>query len=75
MAEVKTANKTKVVFIGKVWNNQTKGGKQYPKLSIDRGVELTLKSGDFIELWPNNKREGKQDADFRASVRVAAEQA
>lgn len=75
MAEVKTTNETKIVFIGKAWCNETKGGKTYTKLSIDRGVELTLKSGDFIELWPNNKRDGKQDADFRASVRVAAEQA
>lgn len=63
---------TVVQFVGKVWKNTTKTGKEYMRLTIDRGMSLSLIGKDSIELWPNKKREGKQDADFRASVRIPA---
>lgn len=69
MAEVKKSNETEVIFIGKAWNNTTKGGKNYTRIIIDRNLDLTLHGSDSVELWPNNKREGKKDADFRVSIR------
>jgi uncharacterized protein (DUF736 family) len=75
MAEVLTnENANKIVFIGKAWNNVTKGGKEYMRLTIDRTLNLALHGGDSIELWPNKKREGMKDADFRASIRIPADE-
>lgn len=86
MAEVKSVNDTKVVFVGKAWVNQTKEvkdvngviiktPKDYLKLTIDKGIELVLHSNDSLELWENNKRAGinaKTNAEYRdADYRVS----
>ncbi len=68
-------------FIGRAWLNtvQKEGpnkGKEFINISIDRSIaKVELKPGMTIQLWPNTKREGKQDADFRLSVVEAAPQA
>lgn len=61
-------------FIGRAWVNvvQKEGenkGKSFIQIRLDRNIkELTVKGTDSFQLWPNVKREGKQDADFRLSV-------
>lgn len=78
MAKVNSAQdaQTKRVFIGRAWANKVKQGEragtEFLSLRIDRGVDVSLTTGDQITLWPNRKREGKQDADFRASIQVPA---
>lgn len=64
-------------FIGRAWINEVKKegsnqGTKFLNLKIDRGIDLTLVGGDSLTLWPNKKREGKQDADFRVSVEIPA---
>ena len=68
---------TKRAFIGKAWINTVKKegankGKQFLNLKFDRGTTITLSDADAIQLWPNHKREGIADADYRASVQVVA---
>jgi len=67
---------TKREFIGRAWKNAVKAGDrqgtEFISLSLDKGVDITLNGGDRMLLWPNKKREGKADADFRVSVEVAA---
>ena len=53
--------------IGKAWVN-TKGELNYLSITIDRGTEITLESEDKLVAFPNNKREGKRDADYRIYV-------
>lgn len=78
MATVNTSASTqKRVFIGRAWINTVKKegankGVQFLNLKLDKGVNVTLNEGDSISLWPNKKREGKVDADFRASIQVPA---
>ena len=78
---VQKTNVTKVLFIGKAWinhtkevkdtaGNVTKAPREYIRILIDNGLQLNFKEKDSIELWPNTKREGKQDADYRVSVRI-----
>lgn len=61
-------------FIGRAWVNtvQKEGpnkGKEFISISIDNTIaSVMLKPGMTIQLWPNQKREGKQDADYRLSV-------
>ena len=76
MAEVKKVESASVVkstlnFIGRAWKNTTKDGREFMRLTIDRGIQVSLNGEDRIELWPNTKRDGKKDADFRASIRTA----
>ncbi len=61
---------TKPVYIGKAWKNTSKNGKEFMRLTINRGMALKFNAGDRMELWPNKKREGKQDADFQVLIRV-----
>lgn len=72
MTVVKTAEavtKTAREFIGKAWVNTTKDGRTYLQLTLDQDIaKVELMKGQKIQLWPNNKREGKNDADYRASV-------
>lgn len=68
---------TQRVFIGRAWKNrvQKEGatkGVEFLNLQLDRDVSITLEAGDRITLWPNTKREGKADADYRASIQVPA---
>ena len=61
-------------FIGRAWVNtiQKDGplkGTQFLNISIDAAFSsITLCPSDKIQLWPNVKREGKQDADYRLSI-------
>lgn len=69
------------VFVGKGWANTSRDGKtEYINLTLDRGVKLKLEregveytfpEGASIQLFQNAKREGKKDADYRASFRTA----
>ena len=83
MATVNSANANsnavpmKRVFIGRAWINTVRKegpskGVQFLNLKFDRGMNLTLGEGDQVSLWPNKKREGKVDADYRASIQVPA---
>ena len=65
--------KTKSEFIGKAWKNMAQKGEhkgtEYLKMTIDRDIEsVSIEKGETLLLWPNNKREGKQDADYRVSL-------
>ena len=68
-------------FIGRAWLNtvQKEGpskGTQFLNISIDEAyAAITLTPQDKIQLWPNPKREGKQDADYRLSIVSDASQA
>ena len=65
-----TAVKIPRTFIGKAWVNTTKTGKIYVNLKIDRGLKVELDENTPIQLWANTKREGKQDADYSASIQI-----
>lgn len=65
-------------FVGKAWVNvidresSKNVGKEYINIQLDRDIaEVTLKQGGRLLLWPNNKREGKQDADYRLSIQAS----
>jgi len=65
----------KQAFIGRAWKNVAgpnteNAGTVFLSLRIDSGVKVTLTEKDSILLWPQTKREGKQDADFRMSVEI-----
>ena len=66
----KADNKLTRDFIGKAWNNTSKvKGIPYIRLTLDSNVsEVVLTPKTRLELWPNKKREGKQDADFRLTI-------
>jgi hypothetical protein len=62
-------------LIGKGWERKVEKqdsahfGKAFINITLDRDIEnVTLKKGDVLQLWPNHKREGKRDADWRMSV-------
>lgn len=64
---------TRREFVARVWKNEVKQGdnkgKQFYSVRIDRDVKkLTLTPESQIQMWPNKKREGKQDADLRMSI-------
>lgn len=63
-------------FIGKAWINQVpataskNAGVQFISVKLDRNIaSVSIEAGQQITLWPNLKREGKQDADYRVSVK------
>ena len=66
--------KKNVVFVGKLWINtiQKEGknkGKKYMSGNIDNKFKkFTIGTNDQIQIWPNKKREGIKDADFRISI-------
>ena len=68
----KTFPKMDRTFIGRAWVNNTKDGKVYINFKLDKGVKANLDESCSIQLWPNTKREGKKDADYRASVLIPA---
>ena len=60
-------------YVGRAWFNNIKtgdnAGKQMLNLRFDRGVTaIKITPNTVLELWPNNKREGRRDADMRVSV-------
>lgn len=70
---VKKANETARTFVGKAWINTVKQGDfvgtQFINLTLDRDVHsVVLQQGIKVQLWPNKKREGKNDADYRVSI-------
>ena len=70
---------TRREFVGKVWLNEVKNGKHKGKkffnVRIDQAVsELVLTPESKIQMWPNIKREGKQDPDFRMSIILPEEE-
>lgn len=82
MSVTRTETKTEREFIGRAWKNLVKKedseykGTEFLNITLDRDVqEVVLKQGDKIQLWPNNKREGKQDADYRVSLVTSANEA
>lgn len=71
MAEIKKSEESNRVFIGRAWVNKSKQNPEveYLNVQIDRGFEsITLNQNDLIQLYPNKKREGKKDADYRLSI-------
>lgn len=62
------------VFFAKLWvNTITKEGehkgKKYMSGNIDnKFANFTISQGDQLQIWKNEKREGKRDADFRVSL-------
>lgn len=62
-------------FIGKAWMNTVNkvgspnNGLQYVNVTLDRDIEsVSFDQSSRLLLWPNKKREGKKDADFRVSL-------
>jgi len=75
------ANITKVAptevkreFIGRAWINIVKKegalkGVEFMNVQIDNNIkEIVLKPTDKLQLWPNQQRSGKRDADYRLSI-------
>lgn len=79
MAVVRTDNpqaNSQREFIGKAWINkvpataQKNAGVEFISVKLDRNIaSVDIQAGQQITLWPNIKREGKQDADYRVSVK------
>lgn len=82
------ANITKVAsvevtreFIGRAWVNTVNkegsalNGVQFMNVQLDNNIkEIVLKPTDKLQLWPNQQRSGKRDADYRLSLIVEAPQ-
>lgn len=74
--KTESANKSSREFVGRGWINtvQKEGkahGMQFINVRFDNGVQAIAdldKKGVVMQLWPNKKREGKQDADYRVSL-------
>lgn len=78
------AKKTNALYVGRAWVNTKKDAEgkvlsSFINISIDKSytdkdgkrhdiTAIELKPGMKIQLWPNKKREGKQDADLRLSI-------
>jgi len=75
------------LFVGRAWLRKVSNpksahnGKEFINLVLDDGLgELTVKEGNKLILWPNNKRDGInektgrpfQDADYRVSLIMSA---
>ena len=67
-------NKKNRVFFAKLWiNTITKEGENKGKKFMSGNIDnkfkkFTIGANDQINIWPNNKREGIKDADFRVSL-------
>lgn len=65
---------TKIEFIGRAWvhlvtKEGPSKGSSFMNVRIDECFkEVVLKPTDLLQLWPNQKREGSRDADFRLSI-------
>lgn len=70
-----TKQATEREFIGRAWINTVQAdgskykGTEFINITLDRDREgVVFKKTDQLQLWPNSKREGKKDADFRVSI-------
>lgn len=64
---------TKLLNIGRAWVNNNAVGNQPPiSGQIDRnlGATVSLSPNDRIMFFPNAKREGVRDADFRIAIEL-----
>lgn len=75
MSVIRDNKETSREFVGKGWVNtvnkpQSKAhGQQFINITLDKDVsEISIKAGERLQLWPNDKREGKNDADYRVSI-------
>mgnify|MGYP001567613162 FL=1 len=66
----------KILSIGRVWDNSATATGRQPTMRIilDRqlGLNIVLAPSSELLLFPNAKREGKKDADFRVAVSLPA---
>ena len=75
MPVTKTEQATTREFIGRAWKNVVKNeeskyvGVEFINVVLDNATEqLVMNHGSKLQLWPNKKREGKKDADYRVSL-------
>jgi len=79
--QVKTGRRSNRAFVGRAWKNTSRNGVEYVNLSFDRGLEVVIRDknknveyvipeGGSIMGFPNEKREGKKDADLRFSIQL-----
>lgn len=79
MAQIQMANaisqKSSRQFIGKAWINRVEkpgsryNGTKYLVMTIDNKFKsITIGQDEKMIAWPNAKRQGKKDADFRVSI-------
>jgi len=61
----------KAEFIGKGWKNtNSETNEEFVRITLDQDIdEVVLKPGYSLYLNDNEKREGKNDADYRVSIR------
>jgi hypothetical protein len=67
------ASKMERAFIGKAWvNTVAKGeykGIEFLAIRLNRGTKISEITDECqFTLWPNEKREGKKDADYSLSI-------
>ena len=67
-----------MLTIGRMWVNDRDNGKgTSPKLTLkvdqNLGLSVTLVPGVRLVAFENNKRPGRQDADYRIAVNLPAE--
>jgi hypothetical protein len=60
-------------FVGRAWENEAKlkdgSTVTFLNITIDRDIQLDgITSAHKFQLWPNAKRDGKKDADWRLSL-------
>ena len=64
------------IFAGLGWINKTPKGEfinvLVSKKDLDKvgAASISIDSSCTIQLWPNSKREGKKDADYRMSILI-----
>ena len=71
--EKQEAPATKREFVGRVWENIVQEGEHkgtiFFNIRIDQTIKkVTLTPDSKVQLWPNKKRDGKKDADYRMSI-------
>lgn len=70
------ANNVQREFIGRAWINTAhlKDGTEASVINIqlDNTIDEVVLNGSVkgIQLWPNKKRDGKRDADYRLSILI-----
>ena len=65
---------TKLLSIGRMWDNAdtARGNQPVMRILLDRnlGLNITLQPSSQLIIFPNTKREGKKDADYRVAVEL-----
>ena len=68
------SQKKNIVFFAKLWiNTVSKEGKRKGEKFMSGNIDnkfknFTIGFNDQLQVWKNNKRTGKRDADFRVSL-------